>query len=113
MLSDIAEKNIISIKKAAEQIWGTNHKFGKLKEVISSPYSTFDWQMTLYDKIDVLLSHELSMLCISVKVDGSYKYLGKLTDKNLAEDFNSCKSENLQYDFKILDEIAKEILANT
>ena len=110
MLSEIAEKNIMLIKEIAEQIWGGRHKFGEFKEVITSPYSTFDWHMILYDKIDVLLSHELSMLGISIKVAGSYKYLGKLTDKNLKEGFDSCKPENLNYNFRILDEIVIKML---
>ena len=108
MLNSEARQNFQSIKEMAIHNWGSNCEFMNVR-IIDSPYSEFELQIRLYHEVEVGIYYDRSALDIGIKQDGKYVLLGKFTSKQVYRGMKAMKSENLIYNFKILDEVAREL----
>ena len=110
MLDDQGRENIKLIGELSEQIWGNNCEFGELK-VLNSPYPEFELPMRLYNKVNVLLTYDRSILGIAVKTRNGNVWVDDLTSQTIHDGFESCKPENLLHNFQVLDEVVREMIA--
>lgn len=104
MLDNEGKQNIKSIKNAAQIVWGEQCKIEDI-QVHNAPFCMFELKIKLYDSFDILLIYDRSLLSINLKVEDNYINIRKLTNKQIRGGFDSCKLENLLYNFRILDEI--------
>lgn len=107
MLDNEDRMNIKQIEETAKQIWGDEYKFGHI-DVINSPFGIFEMYLIIYN-FDILFTYDRSILGISIKVAGDYKNIRAFTKKEIKGGFDSCKPENLIYNFRILDEILRSM----
>ena len=106
MLDNEGKDNIRTIENTAKQIWGNMCHFGDIK-VLEAPFCMFEMQMRIYDKFDILLTYDRSILGINIKVLGEFKNIRKFTSDEIKRGFESCVPENILYNFKVLDNILK------
>lgn len=109
MLDDEARENIRIVRKIAENIWDGKCSFGDIK-VTNSPYAEFIMPLILYNSVNVILTYDRSILGIAIKQEGGEIWLDDLTTQLVYDGFESCKPENIEHNFKILDTIAREII---
>jgi hypothetical protein len=108
MLDNEGKENIESIKAAAAQIWADLCQFGNV-DLIEAPYCMFEVHLLVYQKFDILLTYDRSILGINIKELGEYKNIRRYTSKEIKRGFESCQPENLLYNFRILNEILKSM----
>lgn len=108
VLDKEGKENILTIKQAAQTIWGDDCKIETIQEN-NSPFCMFEILMNIYGCFDVLLTYDRSILGIHVKSNGEYLNIRRFTDKKMKGGFESCKLENLLYNFRILDEVLHTI----
>ena len=109
MLDDEARQDLQTIKQLALQIWGSNCVFGN-PDIKNSPYAEFELPMRLYQRIEVGIYYDRSALDIGIKQDGKYVLLGKLTTNQVFRGMKAMKQENLLYNFKMLDGVARGLI---
>ena len=108
MLNNEAAKNIELIENTAVQVWAGNVEFDAIR-VLNSPYPEFEWVMTLYQKIDVLIHYDRSALDIGIPKNGQHVLMSEFTDKSIVRGMKSTQPENLLYNFRVLDDIVKKL----
>ena len=108
MLNKYDQKNIAAIKSMAQKVFGQNCTLGEI-QLLDRPFTEFEWTMKLYDRFEVLITYDRSIIGINVKVNGDFINLRKLTSKEIKKGFDSSKQENIFYNFKLLDEVLKDM----
>lgn len=101
-----AVENIESIRNAAQQVWGKNVRFSDIQGK-DSPYSEFEWHILLYNRFDIKMEYDRSMLEITVNTAQGYILLDKLTNEKIFLWFESCKPQNLLHNFQVLDRVVR------
>jgi hypothetical protein len=102
MLSKYGMENIEVLKKAVYDVWGKEASIVDTK-IINRPFDMFEMYLILHKKYHILLSYDRSIVDIAVLVEGKYKWLTDITNMQVVEGFNSCKTENLAYNFQVLE----------
>jgi hypothetical protein len=110
MLDNEDKINIKQIEEIAKQIWDDECQFGNV-DVKDAPFGMFEMQLMIYN-FDILLTYDRSILGINIKASGEYISIRKLTDKEIIGGFDSCRPENLLYNFRILDEMLRSMRTN-
>ena len=108
MLSSFGKANLEAIKQALNIVWEQNALVINEK-VINRPFDMFEMDVKIYNKHNILISYDRSVIDISIKKDGEYKWLTDLTDQEIVEGFDSCILENLVHNFMILDKVLQSI----
>ena len=111
MLDNEARQDIQTIKQIAFQIWGQNCEFNDI-DIKDSPYPEFELPIRLYGRIEVGIYYDRSALDIGIRHDGKYVLLGKFTTKQVFRGMKAMEPENLLYNFRLLDEVVREIITN-
>ena len=106
MLNKEGKENIQKIKNAAKKIWGDTCRFGKV-EVLDAPFCMFNLPALMYEKYDIVMKYDRSILDIAVKIENNDTWLANLTTDHVIEGFESCDLENLLHNFKILDKVLR------
>lgn len=110
MLDNEARQDLQMIKQMAIQNWGSNCEFADIK-IMNSPHSEFELPMRLYHEVEVGIYYDRSALDIGIRQGGKYDLLGKFTTKQVFRGMKAMKPENLLYNFKVLDEVARDLIA--
>lgn len=108
MLSKHGTKNLTLLKELINQFWGTNVRIIN-EEVINAPFDMFKMNIIIYDKFEILIEYDRSIIGISIKIDNNFINLRKLTDKETIKGFESSEKDSILYNFKILDDVLKSI----
>lgn len=111
MLNNEARKNLQAIKETAGQIWEKNCEFGDI-DIKDSPYPEFELPMRLYQKLEVGIYYDRSALDIGIRQEGKYVLLEKFTTRQVLRGMKAMKPENLFNNFKILDEVACDLITS-
>jgi hypothetical protein len=106
MLSNEGKNNSQLLQEVAQQLWKNDLQMIKTK-VEDAPFDMFVIQMMLYKRHEILLEYEKGTCAISVKVNGKYVYLDKLSNEKIIFGFNSMLPENVVNNFTILDNFLK------
>jgi hypothetical protein len=109
MLDKHAEENIKLIEILTHKIWGNNCEMGQIK-VLNSPYSEFKYPIRLYNKIDVILTYDRSILGIAVRTEKGDVWIDDLTNQIVYDGFESSKPENLDHNFQVLDKVVRKMI---
>jgi hypothetical protein len=104
MLDSEDNESIARIKKIANIVWGDMCYVGNIK-VFNVPFGMFEMPLTIYMRHEVMISYDRSIIDISIKKNGEYKWLTDLTDEKVIEGFESSKEENLLHNFEVLDKV--------
>jgi hypothetical protein len=112
MLDDEARKDLQTIQHVAYQIWGSNCEFKEIT-IVNSPYPEFELPMRLFKRIEVGIYYDRSALDIGILQGDKYVLLGKFTAEQVFRGMKSMEPENLLHNFKVLDEVTREIIANS
>lgn len=67
--------------------------------------------MQLYNAANVVLEYDRGLLGSNLVISDKRIILRRLTDKTLYEGFESMKPEIMLYNFSVLDEVAKMLIA--
>jgi len=108
MLDNEGKENIRKIREAAKQTWGDMCQFGNVEE-LEAPFCMFEMQMQIYNKFDILLTYDRSILGINIKESGEYKNIREFTTQEIKRGFESCKPKNLLHNFKVLDKVLQSM----
>jgi hypothetical protein len=104
------KQNIDNIYGFAMELWGENVKFGDVN-IKNSPYSEFELPLRLYDRVDVLLTYDRSIIGLALVSSNGLQWIDDLTTGTVFDGFESSNPENMQHNFRVLDEIVKQITA--
>ena len=104
MIDNEGDENVVKIKEAGNYIWGEQFQIKELKD-FNMPFCMFELYVNIYNKYDILLTYDRSIIGINIKIEGEYKNIRKLTNKEIKKGFDSNKYENIIYNFKILEDI--------
>ena len=110
MIDNEALQDLQTIKQVALQNWGSNCEFADIK-VANSPHSEFELSICLYHEIEVGIYYDRSALDIGIRRGGKYDLLGTFTTKQVFRGMKAMKPENLLCNFKVLDEVARGLIA--
>ena len=109
MLDREAYSDMETIKAAAHKAWGRDCSFGEFKE-LNSPYPEFEWFMMLYDRFNIKLVYDRSILYMEVPTKDGYRELSRITEENVFWGFEGmAPPENLLHNFRVLDRIVREM----
>lgn len=111
MLDNEALQDLQTIKQIAIQNWGQNCEFAEIK-IANSPHSEFELPMSLYHEIEVGIYYDRSALDIGIRRGGKYDLLSTFTTKQVYRGMKAMKPENLISNFKVLDEVARGLIAS-
>jgi len=100
-----SEKNVV---EAAQNFWGEYVSGIQIvdENVIQG---LFTINMRLYDKTDIKLEYERSCLDLRVKKGGEFIQIHKLTNKEMANGFDSYKHDGMLKNFGVLDRVVREM----
>lgn len=108
MLDKHAEESIKLIEFLANQLWGSNCEIGQVKE-LNSPYAEFECPIRLYNKVDVTLTYDRSILGIAIKSKKGDVWVDDLTNQIIYDGFESSKPENVLHNFRVLDKVIRNM----
>lgn len=99
-----------NVMNRIKDFWGKDVSNLRIVKVIDKPFNMFTLSMKLYGKYDVLVEYERSTLGFSVKKDGEYYILSKLSKYPIYRGFDSYSSEsNVLHNFKALDDVLHQL----
>ena len=109
MLNKEAHKNIKNMRECMTEIWGNDVEITYFKE-FDYPFSQFEMKVKIENKYDVLITYDRSIMGIAVNINGKFEWIDDLSSKEVIGSFDSCRTkENMLYNFKILEEVLKEL----
>lgn len=109
MLDNEARQNMQSIKELVIQNWGSDCEFADVR-IVDSPYPEFELKIWLYHKIEVGIYYDRSALDIGIRHGEKFVLLGKFTAEQVYRGMKALKPENLLHNFRILDDVARELI---
>jgi len=110
MLNWEMAEHIEKIKDTAFRVWGGNVELNEVDIKKGAPYPIFTWDIKLYEKVDVHMEYDRSVLAIGLPKDGEYAFMDDFTEKPVFDCLKVLKGDNLLHNFLILDEIAKRLI---
>lgn len=106
MLSEEGLMHLKLLKNLMQQFWGSNARIIN-EEVLNAPFDMFKMNIIIYDKFEILIEYDRSIIGISIKIDNNFINLRKLTDKETIIGFESSGKDSILHNFKILDDVLK------
>ena len=79
---------------------------------IDAPFDMFKINVLLYGEVEALLEYEKSIIAIKVKIGDEFISIRKLTEKEVVKGFDSSERAGLLHNFRVLDEVACELLGS-
>lgn len=105
-MSSSVQSELQSVVDRIKDYWGNNVSDFNIIRVIDKPFDMFTLSMKLYGKYDVLVEYDRSTLGFSVKKNGEYSILSKLSTYPIYRGFDSYSNENnILHNFKALDTV--------
>lgn len=108
MLSKQGLKNLALLKEYINRFWGNKAQITSV-EIQNAPFDMFKIYVLAYGHCEILLDYDRSIVDISIKRDDRYTWLTDMTTDDIIEGFESCKTESLLHNFKILDKTLKDM----
>ena len=108
-MSNSLQEEVNQLTNKIQTFWGDNVENIQLTEFTEEPFIMFTLVMKLYGNYDVMMEYERSTLGISVKNQGQYMILSKLSDTPIFRGLKSYIPENLLHNFKALDKVLKNL----
>ncbi|MCL2676687.1 MAG: hypothetical protein FWE43_01455 [Streptococcaceae bacterium] len=103
MLSGEGKNNLEKINKMIKKFWGDsctsiNEKFNDI------PFDEFEVFVVLYNKIEIKITYDRSIIGFNIKKHGNFINLRNLTSQKLFTGFESSTEENIEHNFRVLDD---------
>ena len=110
MLSNDVQSELKSILSKIKNYWGNNVSNLNVENITDRPFDMFTLSMKLYGKYDVLVEYDRSTLGFSIKKNGKYFVLSKLSKYPIFRGFDSYSSEsNIMHNFQALDDVLQSM----
>jgi len=106
MLSEEGLMHLKLLKNLIQQFWRCNARIIN-EELLNAPFDMFKMNIIIYDKFEILIEYDRSIIGISIKIDNNFINLRKLTDKETIKGFESSEKDSILHNFKILDDVLK------
>jgi len=106
MSSIDVQSELRNVVNRIKDFWGNNISNLTIVKVTDKPFNMFTLSMKLYDKYDVLIEYDRSTLGFSLKRNGEYYILSKLSKYPIYRGFDSYSSEsNILHNFQALEDV--------
>jgi hypothetical protein len=110
MLNNEAIKNIALIDFTAKQVFGEACEFGEMK-ICKVPHSEFSVPMRIYGRACFELYYDRGRIGLWVYLGDERVVMDKLTSRYVYGSFESAEPANLLHNLRVLDEVARELIA--
>lgn len=110
MSSNDVQSELQSIVSRIKSYWGNNVSNLNVVKITDRPFDMFTLSMNLYGKYDVLVDYERSTLGFSIKRNGEYFVLSRLSRYPVYRGFDSYSTEkNIMHNFQALDDVLQSM----
>ena len=108
MSNNNVQSELQNVVKRINNFWKKDVSDLNIVDIIDKPFNMFTLSMKLYGKYDVLVEYDRSTLGFSVKKNGDFIILSKLSEVPIYRGFDSYSNEsNILHNFKALDNVLR------
>ena len=112
MLSNEGDMNRKLLKELALKKWKNNLVIQKEIE-IEIPVDAFEIYMLIYGQFKILLEYEIGTFALKIWSGEKYEYLDKFTNDRIVYGFESIVSENITWNYRVLDDVLEDLKAKS
>lgn len=109
MLDNDLQEKVDELISQIVNYWGENVSIINIITHKGAPFDIFEVSTILYNRFDVMFEYERSTIGIRIKVENEYIGLSRLSIEPVIKGFKSYTSENMLYNFGILDKTLKSM----
>ena len=110
MSSNDVQSELQNIVSKIKDYWGNNISNLNIVKITDKPFDMFTLSMNLYGKYDVLVEYDRSTFGFSVKKNGEYVVLSRLSKYPIYRGFDSYSTEgNIMHNFQALDDVLQSM----
>ena len=108
MLSNEGINKLNAIEEIAKKIWDEKLQIKDVK-ILNYPFDAFEIKMVIYEKFDIKIEYDRSIVAINLKQQGTYENIRKIVKEEFVRGFESSKRENIEHNLRVLDNVLKNI----